>query len=96
VPTPTDIDLQLAELRELEGSMPLAQFFKRYNLPKSTVYEDADSGVLETFTTARGTRMVSPAAGLAYLKGAGDRSGRIKGVAKTKQEAARAGGDAAC
>ena len=93
MPNPTQE--QLAELQALKGAIPLAKFWKDYGLPKSTVYTAADSGELETVTTATGQRLVPPAAALRYLTAGGDRSARVKGAAKQRQQAALGGQGAA-
>jgi len=88
MPNPTQA--QLAELEALKGAIPLSKFWKEYGLAKSTTYMAADSGELETVTTATGQRLVPPAAALEYLTAGGDRSQRVRGIAKERQEAARA------
>ena len=76
---------QLAELHALRGATPLSKFWRDYGLPKSSVYAAADSGELETVTTATGQRLVPPAAALKFLTAGGDRSARIKGVAAQRR-----------
>ena len=66
----------LAALRELEGAIPLHEYWKRYGLPKSTVYQAANDGELKTVTTAGGFRLVPPAEALRYLTANGPRPQR--------------------
>ena len=83
-----DPNLALAQLKELEGAIPISEVPKRYGVPKSSVYAAVTDGTLPTVTTAKGHRLVTPAALLEFLTAAGDRASRVKGVAKDRQRAA--------